>query len=282
MSKQYVVGYFNGSVTQQEIETKAKDYDVVIFAFWVSPEEGVFGAAASAAGNPALVELVKKQGKRCLLSVGGSTFHPQVNDLASAEAFGTGAAKFALQHGFDGVDFDIENIQMNNDSLAWLAKATNACLSVAGADRLYISHAPQGPYFTGQGGYAALESLTQGRIDAFYIQYYNQGTWAYQSYENYDSMFATTYNDSGEDYANPTSITSISQRQGIPAEKLYVGKPVSTDDLGGSGYLSPEELTAILGQAKAAGIGFGGVMGWCIDSDTDGSWGAAMKAALQD
>ncbi|CAM3928916.1 Glycosyl hydrolases family 18 [Vibrio aerogenes CECT 7868] len=282
MSKQSVVGYFNGSVTQQEIETKAKDYDVVIFAFWVSPQEGASGAAASAAGNPALIDYVKQQGKRCLLSVGGSTFKPQTDDLSSAQAFGTGAAEFALQHGFDGVDFDIENIQLNSTSLAWLAKATNACLSVSGAENLSISHAPQGPYFTGPGGYAALESATQGRIDAYYIQYYNQGTWAYQSYENYDSMFATTYNDSGRDYANPTSITSISQQQGIPAEKLYVGKPVSTKDLDGTGYLSPEDLTAILKQAKAAGIGFGGIMGWCIDSDTDGSWGAAMKAALQD
>lgn len=278
MKRQQVVGYFNGWVNKDEIEAKAESYDVLIFAFLVNPSKEPSGAAAAIISDPDLIPAIKGTGKKCIISLGGSTFNISESN---AKEYGKGAAEFALKYGFDGVDFDIENIKVNDqDSLQWLADATIACANTSGADSLLISHAPQGPYFSGASGYAELEKLTNGRIDAYYIQYYNQGSWGYQSYENYASMFEETYNNGSENFANPTSILSIQKQQHVPAEKLYVGKPIAAENATNTGYIPMDKLATLLLQANQNSIVFGGVMGWAIDSDTNGVWGKRMQDAL--
>jgi chitinase len=278
-----VVGYFNGSVTLDSVTKCIGGYTDIIFSFWVSPEQGVAGAAASAVGNSDIINSVKKAGKKCILAAGGSTYLPEVADLQHAKEYGKALAEYALANGFDGVDLDIENIQMNQQTLQWLAAVTNAVVSVATEKKttLQISHAPQAPYFHKTEGYAKLEELTAGRIDYYNIQYYNQGSYAYQAYEDFSSMFDIEYLG----VSNETSVKSIITQDSpkVPFEKVVIGKPITKDDVGSSnstGYIPTCALVDILNQAKARKIPFGGVMGWKIDSDIDGAWGETLNECL--
>lgn len=274
MSEKRTVGYFNGWVTEEEIKTRYMGYTDLLFGFWVDPNVGVAGSAAAAVANDnQIVKLVKSLNVKCILSAGGSTFTPNTSDPDSAATFGKSLAEYAKAHQFDGVDLDIENIQMNAAGIAWLVKATMAVKDTA--SDLIISHAPQAPYFTANGGYAEVEKQTKGAVDYYNIQYYNQGDWSYQSYKNYDMIFPKDYNGA----PNPTSIESITA-SGVPAIKLLVGKPIVAEDATNTGYIPVEELCAILHKAIEKGIPFGGVMGWCVDSDTDGKWGEAIHETL--
>lgn len=283
MSTKQVVGYFNGWVTQDELSSRIEGYTHVLFSFWVDPEQGVAGAAeAAVANNNALIKYVQSQGKKCMLAAGGGTYTPDFGNTDNAREYGLALAKYALDHGYDGVDFDIENIYDFATSLPWLAAATNAASQYASENQksLIISHAPQAPYFhaQGQAGYGQLEAMTQGCINFYNIQYYNQGNDAYQAYDTFNKIFPKTYDGA----ANNTAIESISAN-GIPGEKLIVGKPITSADVGSAGatgYISEDKLAAILFEAQKQGISFGGVMGWKIDSDIDGQWGKAMNKTL--
>lgn len=271
-----VVGYFSDWINLQDIESKSKGYTDVLFAFWVDPTTGVAGAAEAAKNDPQLIKKVKEMGKKCILAAGGATMQPLAFDPVH---YGTELAKYAIEHQYDGVDLDIENIQMNEDSINWLSAATNSVVQVCQETnyQLIISHAPQAPYFqNGDLSYAEVEKRTNGAIDFYNIQYYNQGSWAYQSYENYESIFETTY----EGIINPTSILSITQNSVIPPEKLVVGKPVTKLDATNTGYIPIDELASIFEKAEHNQIEFGGVMGWKIDSDQNGIWGVCMHQTL--
>lgn len=279
MSKK-VVGYFNGSINLQEVKEKCSGYTDVIFAFWQSPTDGVTGAAASVINQPEIITFLKENNKKCILSAGGA-YTPSLDDLDATE-FGADLAEFAIKNNFDGIDFDIENLSVppKESEIDWLVQATIAANDKAEKlnHKLQISHAPQAPYFTDNGGYSLVEKRTQGIIDFYNIQYYNQGTWGYQSYENYASIFETMYNG----IPNATSIPSITN-QGVPSEKLLVGKPITKQDLGApdsTGYISMNQLSAIFTKAMEKEIDFGGVMGWKIDSDINGVWGKTMQACL--
>ncbi len=277
MATNRVVGYYNGSnITEQSVLDQTSGYTHVVFSFWLDPSSGALDSAGTVQQNPGILDAVKNAGKKAILAAGGATYYPDVQDTGAAETFGAELAQYALEMGYDGVDFDIENIQMNADSIKWLATATNSFFGVEGADALEVSHAPQAPYFsTATSGYAAVEAQTKGKIDFYNIQYYNQGDWAYQSYEDFSAIFDKSY----EGTDNPTAILSIPD-QGVPAEKLVVGKPITAADATNTGYIPTDDLAAIIEKAKGQDIEFGGVMGWKIDSDTDGKWGDAMDKAV--
>lgn len=135
--------------------------------------------------------------------------------------------------------------------------------------KLQISHAPQSPNFLPTGGYAELEKLTVGKID-----YYNQGNWAYQAYQDFSSIFDLEY----QGVMNVTSVQSIKNQDlpKIPYEKVIIGKPITETDVSGTGYIPMGALVGILSQAKAQNILFAGVVGWKIDNGINGSWGKAL------
>ncbi len=278
MANNRVVGYFDDWVTVQDIENKYKGYTDLMFSFWVN--KSVAGAAeAVTTDNGKIIELVKSKGIKCILAAGGSTFTPDISTPGgnTAAEYGKALADFATKYKFDGVNLDIENVSMSNDAINWLIKVTQA-VKKASPD-LQISHAPQAPYFLPDGGYSEVEKGTNNAIDYYNIQYYNQGTWSYQAYSNYNSIFDTTYNGQ----PNSTSILSITA-SGVPSEKLVIGKPISKNDTGGggtgTGYIPLDTLCTILEQAQTNDVPFGGVMGWKVDSDVQGTWGEKISQTL--
>lgn len=270
-----VIGYFSNWVTLTDVENKCEGYTDILFSFWQDPINGVTGAAEAAVNNPEIIQFLKNKNKKCILAAGGEYLNPLNYDPKN---YGTTLANFAIQHQFDGVDLDIENIAMDSQTIQWLVDATITVHQISKEKNypLQISHAPQAPYFMFNGGYSEIEKRTNGIIDYYNIQYYNQGNWEYQSYEDYDSLFEEQYNT----IQNPTSIQNI-LKQGVPAQKLILGKPITPKDVNNSGYIPAEKLKSILSEAIDNKIKFGGVMGWKIDSDINGEWGIAMSEALK-
>ena len=114
---------------------------------------------------------------------------------------------FAAENHLDGVDFDLENFGpgLNFGSISsatiidWITKATIACKEAMvrnGLSSGIITHAPQAPYFGKigsnienpwtllSGGYTAIYQSCGDKIDWFNIQFYNQGTTCYTSYNS--------------------------------------------------------------------------------------------------
>ncbi|WP_299125792.1 glycosyl hydrolase family 18 protein [uncultured Tenacibaculum sp.] len=273
--KKKVVGYFSNWITLADIESKYEGYTDLLFSFWQDPKKGVIGAAEAVVNNPEIISFLKSKNKKCILAAGGEYLNPLNFD---PKIYGYNLANFAIQHQFNGVDLDIENIIMDSQTIQWLVDVTIAVnkTSMEKNYPLQISHAPQAPYFMFNGGYSEIERKTNGIIDYYNIQYYNQGNWEYQSYENYNSLFETQYNA----VLNPTSILSIT-KQNVPSHKLILGKPITPEDVNNTGYIPTEKLEAILSKAIDNKIEFGGIMGWKVDSDINGEWGLAMSKTLQ-
>ncbi|WP_459211123.1 glycoside hydrolase family 18 protein [Aquimarina rhabdastrellae] len=276
--KKRVIGYFNNWITVEDVKKKCEGYTDILFSFWVSPSE-ISGAAEAVEEDPEIIEFLKGNNKKCILAAGGDTMNP-IN--YSASDYGIQLANYAIEMGYDGVNLDIEHIPMDTAGIAWLTEVTMAVksLSIIREYELEISHAPQATYFKNRDGYSEVERRTQGIIAYYNIQYYNQGTWGYQEYETYETMFEKEFNDNGQILQNATAIPSIID-QGIPGEKLIVGKPITYNDAYNTGYIPVENLQSILEKANNdSSFTYGGVMGWKIDSDIDGAWGKTMSETL--
>ena len=104
-----------------------------------------------------------------------------------ATTYGHNVATFAKGAGFDGVDFDLENLgtyctagtMSGTATVAWMAAATTAARAVYGVNG-FISHAPQAPYFGAVGSssmwagttgcYTGLSNAVGSQIDWFNVQ----------------------------------------------------------------------------------------------------------------
>ena len=80
-------------------------------------------------------------------------------------------------------------------------------------------------------------------IDFFNVQFYNQGTSEYLTYE---TLFVKA-----EGWSPETAVAQIAA-QGIPMSKIVVGKPVSQGDVSNTGYVPQETLAGIF---KTAHLG---------------------------
>lgn len=272
--KKKVIGYFSNWITLEEVKSKSEGYTDLLFSFWQDPETGVKGAAEAVMKNPDILRFLKSKNKKCILAAGGEYLDPLDYDAIS---YGTALAKYAIEHQFEGVDLDIERISMNPQTIQWLIDATLAVRQISNEFNypLQISHAPQAPFFSSDGGYSDVERGTNGIIEYYNIQYYNQGGWEYQSYKNYESLFDEQYNN----IENPSCIPSII-KQGISGDKLIIGKPITQSDVNNTGYIPLETLENILKKAITNEIRFGGIMGWKVDSDVNGEWGKDMAELL--
>jgi len=235
-------------------------YNLLILAFMVSGKPYDAQAAwAQITNQQEVASYIHGKNARITVSAGGSTDSPYGS--FSGSSYGTTLAKWAVANHLDGVDFDLENFGPGftggglsvNQTIQWVADATNAARSVLGPSGL-ITHAPQPPYFGTKAGfndaYGRIYKLAPS-IDYLLIQYYNNG-----KATTYDSIFTS---------ANGGSIIEISKNDSIPLSKLVVGKPVTNSGADGGGvdyYVPPATLRTFFQQASS-NLGWNtGVMGW--------------------
>jgi len=233
----------------------ASDCNLIVLAFMVS---GVLYDAQSAwaevKNQTAVVNYIHDQGARIIASAGGATDTPY--GKMTGAAYGSKIATWAKDNHLDGVDFDLENFGSGFTAgglnfaatVQWVVDATNAARSVLGASGI-ITHAPQTPYFgTKQGFNNGYVKVYEGApsINFFLVQFYNNGPST-----TYASIFTSN---------NGASVAEI-KAEGIPLEKIVVGKPFVAGDAG-NGYVSPATLHTFFAQAKSELGWNAGVMAW--------------------
>ena len=286
--------------------TDTKGYNIINLSFWTpsAPVDAalVWSNPVKQFGNDSqfgstneeiqrnLVQLYHQNNALVLVSAFGATSHPTTEGVNASTA-GAHLGQFVIDNNLDGVDLDYEDNAAMEKGTAyqWLVDFTNAMLSTLDdtGKRYVISHAPQAPYFM-DGKYpqnyvtiynAPLSNgATLGsRVDFFNIQFYNQATSAYSTYQ---SLFLTS-----DGWATGTAVQQIANK-GIPMEKIVVGKPVTQGDAApaNTGYVAPDALAGIFSEARQSGAPWqatvGGVMSWQFKSDTNGDWIQTMLKVL--
>ena len=284
--------------------TDSKGYNVINLSFWTpsapvdtallwSDPVKYFGSDSQYGSTKEeiqsnLVELYHKNNTLVLVSAFGATSHPTTEGVDASTA-GANLGQFVIDNNLDGVDLDYEDNDAMESGTAyqWLVDFTNAMLSKLDetGKRYVISHAPQAPYFMDSKypqNYVNIYNarLSNGatlgsRVDFFNIQFYNQATSAYSTYQ---SLFLTS-----DGWATGTAVQQIADK-GIPLEKIVVGKPVTPVDAANTGYVAPDALAGIFSEARQSGAPWqttvGGVMTWQFKSDTNGDWIQRMLKVL--
>lgn len=275
---------YNPTIVDEIIET-AGDVNEILIAFWTQ-SYGPTGAAlewvrGTFGDTQTAVERFHDAGIKVVIAVGGAFEVPVTGNPDDGYRYGEQAAQFALENHFDGVDFDIENLAPGDPegTSEWLARATIAARNVY-PDAL-ISHAPQAPYFSPVQAYGYLEvnDKVGDLIDNYNIQFYNQMAAAYDTYEDL-FIFSDPF------YQPETAISEIYEN-GVPLDKIVVGKPVTENDLYNTGYVPPELLGHFICEGAFDGLEVGGVMGWQWTSDHNeqmmgaAPWSSVVSLCLQ-
>jgi len=159
---------------------------------------------------------------------------------------------------------------------AWLINITNVLRSKLPSPKYIISHAPQAPYFMGapqyrNGGYLTVDKEVGDKIDFYNIQFYNQGT---SSYDSYETLF-----EKSNGWAIGTSIKEIAKR-GVNINKIVVGKPVTQADVVNSGYVPVQSLKQYLQSGIQNSAWKGGIMGWQYADDIQSKWINTLATAF--
>ena len=222
----------------------------------------------TAAIQSAWLSAYHANGKSVLVSAFGSTEYPTtagIDPITSAQSL----AQFVITNQLDGVDVDYEdNSAMNNGTgVDWLISFTNELRSLLPSSLGYIiTHAPQAPYFMSsypEGGYLAVDKGTDGAIDWYNVQFYNQIS---SDYLTYETLFEVS-----DGWATNTAVMQLVSA-GVDMNKIVVGKPIALAGVDNTGFVSLSNLTSIFTQALSSTSWNAGVMGWEFDLDLDGVW----------
>ena len=235
-----------------------------------------------------LRNLYHEQNTKVLVSAFGDNSLPTTSEI-DPSAVGRNLAMFVINNQLDGVDIDYEDSAAMEAGTAvpWLIEMTESMLQTFRVEepnsKFIISHAPQAPYFMSGNypqNYLAFYNSKIGNdtvgdyIDFFNVQFYNQGSSDYSSYE---TLFVQA-----NGWAKNTTVAQIAAL-GIPMNKIVVGKPVTQADVSNTGYIAKETLAGIFTTARQ-GVwsdcsNVGGVMNWQFSSDEEG-WMESMKHAI--
>lgn len=144
----------------------------LIIGFWTT--QGIFGAAENWASNSSAAAEYKKAGITVMIAAFGSSDFPTTDNIDAQKAVAD-LAKFAIDHGFDGVDIDYEDVRALESGTAvnWLVMFHNKLRQVLPA-RYLITHAPVAPWFVSSkyigGGYSGLHKEIGNTVDWYNVQ----------------------------------------------------------------------------------------------------------------
>ncbi|OKH88611.1 glycosyl hydrolase family 18 protein [Thalassospira sp. TSL5-1] len=238
----------------------------------------------------------KEGGKRkILVAVGGGSFTTASwqTCVTNFDAFVEALIEFVKEYKFDGIDIDWEdtanlaNVAQQNggyDAVAFLVNLTKKLRAGLPAPQYIITHAPQPPYFD-HAFYGAtyMEVMRQAgdAIDYLNIQYYNNPDYVGDDGKEQAAKVAGTIGTP----SYRTSIVGLVE-QGLPVEKLLVGKP-TTPDNAGTGFLPTDAFCndVVAPLVAKYGNSFGGVMGWQLaqspeSTELEYNWISTVADAL--
>jgi chitinase len=158
-------------------------------------------------------------------------------------------------------DIDYEDLDAMNkaDGSAeeWLASFTKQLRVNLPKGDFILTHAPLAPWFSpdkyASGAYNKVHADVGDSIDWYNIQFYNQGTTEYTTCEGLITASSSQW---------PKTAVLELVANGIPADKVVIGKPATTADAT-NGFVEPATLATCVEQGAAAGWN-GGVMVWQV------------------
>ncbi|KAL8692551.1 MAG: hypothetical protein Q9218_002444 [Villophora microphyllina] len=198
------------------------------------------------------IKTCQSLGKKVLLSLGGAeattafSSDSQASDFATKlwNLFGGGNGESADMRPFGSAVVDGFDIDNEDHSTAFYSTFVSSLRSTMNGDsskKYYISAAPQCPRPD-----ASIPLDAMQMMDFVFVQFYNNGDCNIGQ-----PGFAASLKAWSQDLAAKGS-----------GPKLFVGAPGCTA-CAGSGYLPGDQMTNVIGSAKAAGLpNFGGVMLW--------------------
>jgi hypothetical protein len=195
---------------------------------------------------------------------------PNYNDPA---VLATDLVSWMKSYNCNSIDLDIEHLPMesdypNTDQLAqYIGLLSQYIKNFYNTDVGFypeLSHAPQPPYFNGNGNwslfgyvYNRVEQYYGKYIDYYLIQYYNQGSF---NYTTYDSMFFNdfSYYASVKELINASTISY--KYANIPVNKIILGKPNNQKEVSvENGFVAlndpafnPNTMTEFVNKTKTA------------------------------
>ncbi|CDZ97380.1 Polyadenylation factor I complex, subunit, Yth1 (CPSF subunit) [Phaffia rhodozyma] len=270
-------------MSQPPSSAELGDITHFILAFWLVSEGAYDNAAAwvsmSDSDRAALKADYAANGKYLMVSAFGSTDTPTTSGYDPTQTAQKLAA-FVEKYDLDGVDIDYEDFPAftSGTAMPWLITFQQA-LRAALPSPYLISHAPVAPWFTSastyaDGGYRGVYSSAGSGIDFFNVQFYNQGSSEYTDCQGLLYTSSSTY---------PGSSLFEIANQGIPIEKLLIGKP-STSAQASNGYMSSDLMASCLSEAlstaNASGGSLGGVMYWQWESRSSSDVFKSLVAAV--
>ncbi|KAJ4490071.1 glycoside hydrolase superfamily [Lentinula aciculospora] len=254
-------------VYNDEASTPAPDpqdiqgFNVLNLAFILSDGKGADVAAEweklSDADRKSVLQKYNQAGIKIMVSAFGSTETPTTQGL-SAETLANTMAEWVIKYGVHGIDVDYEDFAaINGKGVQWIVDFTNALRLKLPQGQYILTHAPVAPWFTKNGPYLKVHQQVGDLIDWYNVQFYNQGNSTYNTCENLVTKMSNE---------NPALLEIIAN--GVPMEKLVIGKPAVTNDAS-NGFISPTDLGNCLAQAKKDHGYNSGAMTW--EYHTDGS-----------
>lgn len=223
-----------------------------------------------------LIAKYHEGGVKALVSCFGGTDFP-ISAGVDPVTCGNEIAQFCLDNNLDGVDMDwedsaaFENAKLNGEE--WLIKCTQTIREKLPVGKYLLTHAPQAPYFMNNptrypnGAYLTVNKEVGDLIDWYNIQFYNQGSSTYDTYE--------TLCVKSNGWAKGTAVQQIAGS--VDLNKLVVGKPVTQKDADNTGYVPVDQLAKIIGELLSSSEWRAGMMGWQYVSDTDLKWAATFS-----
>ncbi|TFK51101.1 glycoside hydrolase [Heliocybe sulcata] len=198
-------------------------------------------------------------GKKLLVSAFGSTDVPTTAGADPVATANTMAA-WVKQYDLDGIDVDYEDLNAmtagDGKAEAWLTAFTKQLRVHLPRNQYIITHAPLAPWFSpshwGGGAYITVDKNVGNLIDWYNVQYYNQGFLEYITCPGLITASSPTWPQ--------TAVFQIAA-QGVPLNKLVIGKPAVPAVDATNGWMDPLTLSLCLRQAKEAGWN-AGVMTW--------------------
>jgi chitinase len=254
-------------------------YDVVALSFAIpaGPDDMTMQFVPDGT-SPAMlqsqIELLKGQGKKVLISVGGATASVNLNDSADKDDFVQSMNTIIEEYGFNGLDIDIEHgssilaaggtiVAPEGPAQINLIEAVREIMAhyhETNGEKLYLTFTPETAYVQGGqsgfggiwGGYLPIIHALRDSIDILQVQLYNSGT-----------MFGID----GGVYTQGTADFIISQTeavmqgfvtaggffQGFPANKVAVGLPACSLAAGG-GYVESETIIQAMNYLRGYGL----------------------------
>lgn len=259
------------------------------------------------------IQTVQAQGRKVLLSIGGSTASIDLTTSVNKNKFVSSMNALINQYGFDGIDIDIESgksILINGGTI--IAPADSAQINLINAvkeimanyrsskaKKLLLTITPETAYVQGGqsafagiwGGYLPIIQGLRDSLDMLQVQLYNSG-----SMKAIDGNIYTQGNADFVVSMTETVIKGFSTSggtfAGLPARKVAVGLPACSSAAGG-GFIDTVSVKSAIDYLRKKGpkpgtysladtAGYpdlGGMMTWSINWDAVASCGGAYTYA---